>query len=280
MTEYAPTGHRLGLCSVTFRHLTADEVARRAADAGLEAVEWGADVHAPPQDPDAVRAVRAATERAGLVCCSYGSYFRADPGESASFPALARAAVLLGAPRMRVWAGRSGSRETGSSERRGTAARLREAALIAADHGVELSLEFHTGTLTDTVASTLRLLEEADAPNLRTYWQPPLDSPDDEALAGLAALADRVSAVHVFSWWPGNHRLPLAARDELWTGVFDLLRARGLRPDALLEFVPDNDPAVLSREAGTLRRAAADGPARPAHPADAGARARSPRRGT
>lgn len=258
-TGRTTTGHRLGLCSVTFRQLPADEVARRAADAGLEAVEWGADVHAPPQDPDAVRAVRDATGRNGLVCCSYGSYFRAEPGELAGFPALARAAVLVGAPRMRVWAGGVGSREATPHERRGTAARLREAARIAADHGLELALEFHPRTLTDTAASTLRLLDEAAAPNLRTYWQPPLDAPDEEALAGLAELGDRVSAVHVFSWWPGNRRLPLAEREDLWRGVFDLLDGRGLRLDALLEFVPDSDPAVLSREAGTLRRAAERG---------------------
>ncbi|MFG2502216.1 sugar phosphate isomerase/epimerase family protein [Streptomyces sp. NPDC048441] len=246
---------RLGLCSVTFRQLPAAEVARRASAAGLEVVEWGADVHAPPQELDTVRAVRDASDRYGLACCSYGSYFRAGAGESAGFPALARAAVLLGAPRMRVWAGGVGSRAATPSERHGTAVRLREASLAAADHGLELALEFHAGTLTDTVASTLRLLDEVGAPNLRTYWQPPLDAPDAAALAGLAELGDRVSAVHVFSWWPGNRRLPLTDRRDLWAGVFDLLDEQHMCPDALLEFVPGDDPALLAREADTLRRA-------------------------
>ncbi|WP_328908769.1 sugar phosphate isomerase/epimerase [Streptomyces sp. NBC_00234] len=258
----SPTAPRLGLCSVTFRHLPAADVARRAAEAGLELVEWGADVHAPPHEPDTVRAVRDATDRHGLVCCSYGSYFRAAPGELAGFPALARTAVLLGAPRMRVWAGDAGSGEASPAERRGVVAGLREASRIAADHGLELGLEFHAKTLTDTVASTLRLLDEVGAPQLRTYWQPPQDAPDDTALAGLSALGDRVCAVHVFSWWPGNHRLPLAAREDLWAGVFDVLREQRLRPDALLEFVPGADPAVLAREAGTLRDAVTRRPRR------------------
>lgn len=264
MSQDTATVSRLGLCSVTFRHLTAAQVARHAVDAGLEAVEWGADVHAPAQEQDTVRAVRDVCDRYGLACCSYGSYFRAGAGELTGFPALARAAVLLGAPRMRVWAGGVGSRESTPSERRGTVVRLREAARIGADHGLELALEFHAKTLTDTVASTLRLLDEVDAPNLRTYWQPPLDTPDDAALAGLAALADRVSAVHVFSWWPGNRRLPLADREELWRGVFDLLHRRHAAPDALLEFVPGDDPASLSREADTLRRTVTGRPGRPA----------------
>ncbi|MET9657041.1 TIM barrel protein [Streptomyces sp. NPDC006510] len=248
---------RPGLCSVTFRRLPAAEVARRAADAGLEVVEWGADVHAPPTDPDTVRAAREACDRYGLSCCSYGSYFRATQEELTAFPGIARAAVLLGAPRVRVWAGGVGSSAATPRERSGTAACLREAARIAADHGLELALEFHSKTLTDTVASTLRLLDEVGADNLRTYWQPPLDTPDQEALEGLSELVDRVSAVHVFSWWPGNRRLPLADRADLWAGVFDLLNERRVPLEALLEFVPGDDPAVLAREAAALRRVAA-----------------------
>jgi hypothetical protein len=249
---------RLGLCSVTFRRLPAAEVARCAADAGLEVVEWGADVHAPPGEPGTVRAVREVSDRYGLACCSYGSYFRATPGELAEFPAVARAAVLLGAPRVRVWAGATGSGATPPDERRTTVACLREAGRIAADHGLELAPEFHQGTLTDTVASTVRLLDEVDADNVRTYWQPPLDVPDEEALSGLAELGDRVTAVHAFSWWPGNTRLRLAAREDLWAAALRLLHGRNV--EALLEFVPGDDPAVLGREAATLRRAAAQQP--------------------
>lgn len=248
---------RLGICSVTFRRLSAAEVARRVADAGLEVIEWGADVHAPAGGPDAVRAAREAAEQHGLACCSYGSYFRCLPDEWPRFAAVADTAVSLGAPRVRVWAGRHGSATVPEEERARITACLREAARVAEDHGLELALEFHTRTLTDSVASTVRLLDEVAADNLSTYWQPPLDTPDEEALAGLSALVDRVSAVHVFSWWPGNHRLPLARREDLWTRAFDVLRASHRPADALLEFVPGDDPAVLDREAATLRRTAA-----------------------
>ncbi|MCX5205429.1 sugar phosphate isomerase/epimerase [Streptomyces sp. NBC_00237] len=251
---------RLGLCSVTFRRLPAAEVARCAEAAGLEVVEWGADVHAPPGEPDTVRAVREVSDRSGLACCSYGSYFRATPGELTEFPAVARAAVILGAPRIRVWAGTTGSEATAPDERHTTVACLREAARIAADHGLELAPEFHRGTLTDTVASTVRLLDEVDSDTVRTYWQPPLDVPDEEALSGLAELGDRVTAVHAFSWWPGNSRLRLAEREGLWTAALRLLNGRGV--EALLEFVPGDDPAVLGREAATLRRLAGRRPTR------------------
>ncbi|MCQ4205597.1 sugar phosphate isomerase/epimerase family protein [Streptomyces longispororuber] len=244
----------MGLCSVTFRRLPAVDVARYAVHAGLEVVEWGADVHAPAEDPATVRAVREISDRYGLTCCSYGSYFRASPGEPAAFPAVARAAATLGAERIRVWAGGTGSRHVLPDERHGTVCRLREAARIAADHGLTLATEFHGNTLTDSVTSTVRLLDEVDAENLHTYWQPPLDVPDEEALAGLIELGDRVAAVHAFSWWPGNTRLPLVERQGLWTVALGLLNGRGV--DALLEFVPGDAPEVLAREAAVLRQAA------------------------
>ncbi|MGB8941502.1 MAG: hypothetical protein WCD21_14900, partial [Streptomyces sp.] len=65
----------------------------------------------------------------------------------------------------------------------------------------------------------------------------------------------------------GHHRLPLADRDELWTAVFGHLREQHLHPDALLEFVPGNDPALLTREGDRLRRTVARRSERPARPA-------------
>jgi sugar phosphate isomerase/epimerase len=239
---------RIGLCSVTFRALPAVEVAALAEAAGLRVVEWGADVHAPPGEPDTLRALRDRTPRP----CSYGSYWRAGAHDPADLVAVADAAVLLGAPRIRVWAGAVGSAEATADQRAAVVGALRDGAGTAAAHGLALALEFHGGTLTDTVESTLRLLDEVGHPALSSYWQPPVDLPDDQAVAGLRAVLDRVSAVHVFSWWPGTRRLPLAAREGLWRRVVEVLADRPPL-DLLLEFVPDDDPAALAAEAATLR---------------------------
>ncbi|MGB3374337.1 MAG: sugar phosphate isomerase/epimerase, partial [Microbacterium sp.] len=62
------------------------------------------------------------------------------------------------------------------------------------------------------------------------------------------------SAVHVFSWWPRAERLRLHERDALWRALFAAASAVPAPPrDALLEFVPDDDPALLVAEAATLR---------------------------
>ena len=68
---------RLGICSVTLRHLPPEAVIDISRDAGLSRIEWGADVHAPPSDLVRVAQLRELTEAAGLTVSSYGSYWRA-----------------------------------------------------------------------------------------------------------------------------------------------------------------------------------------------------------
>jgi hypothetical protein len=58
--------------------------------------------------------------------------------------------------------------------------------------------------------------------------------------------------VHVFSWWPGSTRRRLSERRALWQAVFSAFTDG----DALLEFVPGDDPALVRSEAEELRRVA------------------------
>src|SRR5690606_25566636 len=95
---------RPGLCSVTFRELTPEQIVVHAAEAELEVIEWGGDVHVPAGDPERAVQVAQATTDAGLAVCSYGSYFRAGADEALT-PIL-DSAEALGAGRVRIWAGR------------------------------------------------------------------------------------------------------------------------------------------------------------------------------
>jgi len=103
---------RLGLCSITLRHLDVPGVLAAAVEAGLAYVEWGADIHVPAGDEAAAARVRAATEDAGLAVASYGSHYRAGQTAPAAFDGVLRSAVLLGAHRIRIWASAAGTDET------------------------------------------------------------------------------------------------------------------------------------------------------------------------
>lgn len=247
---------RPGLCSVTFRELSVPQVVALAAAAGLACIEWAGDVHVPPGDLAAARRAREATEEAGLAVASYGTYLDMEGADGALKDATQQvlaSARELGAPRIRVWAGRTGSAEAGAQQRTAVVERLQHVCDAAAAEDIEVGLEFHGKTLTDEIGSTLRLLDEVGRANLRSYWQPHQGMDRAAAVDTLHQVLPLASTIHVFSWWPMAKRLPLAERSTLWQEVFTVLAAEGSDRDALLEFVPGDDPAVLAREAQTLR---------------------------
>jgi sugar phosphate isomerase/epimerase len=234
------------------RKLSVERVVEVATRAGLGCIEWGADVHAPPGDLPRLDEVRRRTEDAGLRVASYGSYWRAGVDDIRQVRRAIEATQRLGAHRVRIWAGAVGSAHTDPPTRQRVVTATREAAEIAAGHGVSLSFEFHADTLTDNAQSTLDLLREVDHPAVSTYWQPPNDVPDAAAVRTLTQVIDAVSAVHVFSWWPATHRLPLLGRRDLWRAALDVLATR--KPvDLLLEFVVDDNPDLVAQEAQALR---------------------------
>ncbi|GAA4518662.1 sugar phosphate isomerase/epimerase [Brachybacterium paraconglomeratum] len=253
---------RPGLCSVTFRDLDVESVIGHAVAAELECIEWAGDAHVPPGDPAAARRARELTEQAGLAVASYGSYLRFE-GSDEEFRTAADGVLMsaqeLGAPRIRVWAGSTGSADVPAEDRVQIIRRIQRFADRTAEHGIDVGLEFHGRTLTDEIGSTLHLLDEVDRINVLSYWQPHQGMDAPEALETLRQVLPRTSTIHVFSWWPTHERLALSERAALWRDAFAILAAEGSDRDALLEFLPGDDPALLRREADALRSLIAAG---------------------
>lgn len=244
-----------GLISVTFRQLDVADIARLAAECGLRGVEWGADVHVPPGDLEAAdRAVKCSADR-GLTITGYGSYFRAGVDAPSSFDPIVDTAAALGAPTVRIWAGGQGSAHTTPAGGERVQDGIADAVARGTDAGIDVALEFHAGTLTDTAAGARELCEATGA---RSHWQPRVGASDAEALDDLDVLVPHLSAAHIFSWAADGRRLPLSARADLWRAALARLhRLRGDHP-ALLEFVADDDPESLRRDAETFRRLLAE----------------------
>ena len=159
-------------------------------------------------------------------------------------------AARLGAPVIRVWAGRRGSADADASYR----ARVRDDALRLADLAGEIGivLEYHRETLTDTRASTAALLDELRSAGVRSLWQPQPERSVAENAGDLRALLPDLANLHVFAWNPDRTRLPLAAHRAQWaTWLAVAAEAAGDRY-ASLEFVPGDDPAQVLTDAATL----------------------------
>lgn len=241
-----------GICSVTLRSHSIDEVAAVASASGLSGIEWGTDVHV--HDADSADRAREACAAAGLKILSLGSYYRA--GSFGDFDDVVALAVRVGAPRIRIWAGSVEPDDADQQVWDAVVADTQRIAGLAAEHGILLAYEFHGGTLTSTVEGTLELLGRVGRANVSTYWQPAVGLSEQDALASLRRLIGHVTGVHCFSWWPGTERLPLEGRKQLWQAVSDTIRGSGRDLDMMLEFVEEDLPANVTRDAGFLRRIA------------------------
>ncbi len=240
----------LGLTSVTFRKLAAQEIISRAAAAGLAGIEWGSDVHVPPHDLENARRVGEETRKAGLTVTSYGTYYRLGCGQD--FAPYLDVAEALGAPLLRLWAGTKGSADTDGDTRCAWVEDARRCADMAAARGLIVGFEYHPVTLTDEGASAVRLMREIDHPVCRLYWQPEFAKSADAIVEGLLSVRPYLAAFHVFCWNPDHSRRPLADGIARWRSWLELVpEARDL--PCLIEFVPGDDPAILCREVDALR---------------------------
>lgn len=242
-----------GLVSVSFRQKSPLEICRLCQKANLSLIEWGGDVHCPPEKSAAD--VRTMTLDHGLNVASYGSYYRAGQPLDA-FKANLETAAELGAPVIRIWGGQAASAEMSDKMRSDTVSCIRECAHLAEKAGITLTLEYHGGTLTDDTESVNRLLEEtADCRALKFYWQPRWDWPLEKRIESLNAVLPRLSHVHVFTWLPDYARLPLSDGEMLWKQALAIVPKDTC---ALLEFVQDDSDEALLRDAATLNAWLAD----------------------
>ena len=240
----------LGLVSITFRQLTPAQIIPLVKEAGLTAIEWGSDIHVPQTDLANARRVGEMTREAGLTVSSYGSYYRLGAGQD--FAPYLAAAVALGAPVIRVWAGTKESAAVDGDTFAAWAAEAKAISRMAAEKGVTVAFEYHHGTLTDTAASALALVRGVDEPNCRLYWQPEFAKPQELILSDLELVAPYVELCHVFTWNPDHSRRPLLDGKALWREYLFHIPGWADKP-LLLEFVPGDDPALLAREAASLR---------------------------
>jgi sugar phosphate isomerase/epimerase len=248
-----------GLCSITFRALDTDAVIDVAVRAGVQGIEWGADVHAPPGGDAGVTALGARTRDAGLSVVSYGSYLGMARSTDDQVEAVLDSAEALGAPMVRIWAELGVTPDSPADERRRVTEHTEALVERIAARRFTATLEFHPGTLTETAWSTNDLLEAIGRTELRTHWQPDPSLVPETALDELAAVAPRLGHLHVFAWGPAgiDDRRPLADGVALWPAAFALAEREGDAIAggryALCEYVRDDDPEQFVVDVRVLR---------------------------
>jgi len=244
---------KTGLVSVTFRRLSPKEIVVLAQKAGLSCIEWGGDVHVPAGNLAAAREVAQLTRDAGLEVAAYGSYYRLTHEEDGMVEAVVATAEALGAPLIRVWAGKHGSAEASPACRDEIVRNARSLCRLAAQKNMDVAFEYHGGTLTDTADSALSLLKSVHLPNAFTLWQPPVNLPTEECVQSIRLLWGYIRNIHVFSW-NATDRLPLCAGEEKWRACLQEISQLPGERALMLEFVRGDSPEQLAADASCLQK--------------------------
>jgi sugar phosphate isomerase/epimerase len=262
-----------GLCSLTLKQCSPREVLDLALRGGLQTIEWWGSGHVPPGDFSAASEIGHMTRDMGLSISTYGSYYRVGTDGPPAFEVILDTAVAVGAPSIRVWAGNKNRADADSEAISRVVRESLRIADLAAEQGVSMTFEFHSGTLTDSGVNAHLFAEALPHPNIHFSWQPSHGFTTEKNLPGLEGLASRLLTLHVFHWTIGSYqknlfdeterpprwtedffRHPLVDGTDCWRRYLTCAASTGRRISALLEFVREDSPENFLQDAGTLVR--------------------------
>jgi len=238
--------YNLGLCSISFRKNRPEEILYEMKAAGLSVIEWGSDVHCPPEKAEEIAELQ---KQYGIACCSYGTYFCLGVTPICELAAYIKAARTLGTDILRLWCGDKNSEDFTEREKEALITDCKAAAEIAEAEGVTLCMECHNKTYTNAKEASLELMQAVGSENFRMYWQPNQLRTEAENIAYAGLLASYTEHIHVFNW-KGKEKYPLHDAKALWQKY---LGCFGADKTLLLEFMPDGKIETLKTEAKALK---------------------------
>lgn len=195
---------KAGIATIALRKYDVFTALDMAHDAGFAGVEiWGKPPHTPEGvDEDHTRRVKERARANGLAIPIFGSYVNPSwpDFEQKSADAI-QIAKLLGARIIRVWAGNKEPHVADDELWQHVSSSLRRFALMAADEGITLAMEMHADTLCLTPEGAMRVIETANASNLKLNYQVG-DFANPNVERDLALCADHVVMVHAQNFKP------------------------------------------------------------------------------
>ncbi|MGN1417822.1 MAG: sugar phosphate isomerase/epimerase family protein [Acutalibacteraceae bacterium] len=241
----------IGFTTVTFRKKSRREVCEIARKNDIKYIEWGGDVHLPPNDPTALNEVISLQNEFGLSAVSYGSYYRLGAEDYALWESITETASKIGAKIIRIWQGDSASENVSNEKLSAMVNETKTLADIAAKKGLTVAFEFHNGTNNDNGKSALEFLKTVGKPNVKTYWQP-FSTKDD--INNLKAVLPYLVCVHIFEWDEKGKRYSLKHGRKKWTEFFRIIEKSHSNPYMIMEFVKGDSRHRFAKDVKTLAR--------------------------
>lgn len=160
---------KLGLCSVTFRKKSAEEVVEIAKKVGVAYIEWGGDIHVKTVED--ARTAKALCDNAGIKISSYGSYFNSLDYNEDKWVSVCEIASALGASSVRIWLGKKDSEKTDEYEYLTLLENTKKMCDIALKYALTVSPECHDNTFNNNTDAFLKINRDLQKANFRTYFQ-------------------------------------------------------------------------------------------------------------
>ena len=160
---------KLGLCSVTFRKKTAEQIVDIAKKAGIGYIEWGGDVHV--KSIGDAKKVKALCDEAGIKISSYGSYFNSAVYDEGKWRDTCEITREMGAASVRIWLGKKDSEKTSEDEYKRLVENTEKMCEIAAEYGITVCPECHGNTYNNNTDAFLRFAGKLGQNNFKTYFQ-------------------------------------------------------------------------------------------------------------
>jgi sugar phosphate isomerase/epimerase len=249
-----------GLVSITFRKLKVEEIINLVLKGKLEGIEWGGDIHVPHGDVKKAREVRKMTVENGLTVAAYGSYYKVGTEDNNldEFKRVLDSAIALHAPVIRVWAGDKATKDASHDWWEKVIENSRSIAEEAKKAGIQLSYEYHSGTLTDNINDAVKLYESIKHENIKAYWQPSQLKSFEQNKNELIALRPILTNVHAFNWkLDGDGKLqryPLSDGITEWSEYLKHISGDMDPHYVMLEFVKNDDPEQFLKDAQVLHK--------------------------
>ena len=239
-----------GLCSVSFRGLSPQEIILAAKNAKLSCIEWGSDIHAKCDGTENLGHIVSLQDKYGVFCSSYGTYFRLGTDNVNELSQYIFAAKALGTETLRIWCGDRKREMLSEKENSALIEEAKKAADIACKNGVTLCMECHNNSYTQTLDGALELMETVGSETFRMYWQPNQLVSTDENIKYAKGISEYVRNIHVFNWC-GSEKYHLCDGVGIWKKYLDCFDNN---KTLLLEFMPDGRIETLRSEAAALEK--------------------------
>jgi sugar phosphate isomerase/epimerase len=245
---------QLGLCTITNKDASPVDIVYTAGDIGFDGVEvWGGHLDGPADET--IDAIVTAAAEVGVTIETYGAYLRCGGDDfAAELDDDLATATALGANTIRVWAGEQEYGDHDAAHWEQVVADLQTVTERAASDGLTVTVEKHSGTLTNNADGAERLVEAVDHPACGLNYQPGFGIPAAQLEREAERLAPLSNQVHISGRRPDDS---VVALDDAYFSVAAVLapfRDRDFDGYVNLEFITDEHAyeAALQNDYGYL----------------------------